>query len=306
MTFSSGRLLHLGLLRFQGPDSVSFLQGQITNDARRLGAGRPLLAAIATNQGRVFAILQLLPHSGGIVAALPRELLQGTLERLRKFVLRAKVAIDDAGAAAAGADLAIAGHHGDGAIGAAGLAVPDESQGYVETAGIGVGRVAADPGRFWVVGAPAQLAARGLAGEPAAAERTLHDWRLADVRAGLPQIYAATSELFIPQMLNLDLIDGISFNKGCYTGQEIVARTQHLGKIKRRLARVALPSESLAVGSPLRLADGRDGRLIEIASTDRGAEGLAVVGLEAGAGAGDAAPANATLLPLPYAVPEGG
>ena len=303
MTFSSGTLSHLGLLRFKGPDSVAFLQGQISNDARRLAAGRPVVAALATNQGRVLAILHLLPHSGGIVAALPRELLPGTLERLRKFVLRAKVVIDDAGADVTGAGLAVAGQHGDGALRAAELAVPDESRDYVETAGIGVSRVAADPGRFWVVGETAQLAARGLAGAPTPPERIAHDWRLADVRAGLAQIYAATSEQFVPQMLNLDLIDAISFTKGCYTGQEIVARTQHLGKIKRRLVHVAMRSEALQIGAPLQLADGRGGRLIEVVSTDGGAEGLAVVGVEAGDGAADRGAADATLLTLPYAVP---
>src|SRR3984893_8396544 len=92
----SGRLHHLGVLRFTGPDSVSFLQGQISNDTRRLTEGSPLLAAYSSPQGRVLALMHLLPHSTGVVAILPRELVLPTLEALRKFVLRAKVKIDDA------------------------------------------------------------------------------------------------------------------------------------------------------------------------------------------------------------------
>lgn len=299
MIYTSGVLSHLGALRFAGADSIGFLQGQITNDARRLAAGRPLLAASATNQGRVLAVLHLLPHSGGIVAVLPRELLAPIQQRMRKFVLRAKITIEDTGPG-----LTVAGHHGESGLRAAGLAVPDESQGYAETAGIGVGRFASDPGRFWILGDPRQLAEHGLGGEAAAAERIERDWRLADVRAGLAQIYAATSEQFVPQMLNLDLIDGISFTKGCYTGQEIVARTQHLGRIKRRLARVALRDDGRRIGATVTLADGRGGRLIEVQSTDSGAEGLAVLGVDAEDGG--AVQADATLLPLPYAVTGGG
>src|ERR1700690_3155051 len=93
----SGRLLHLGLLRFTGPDSLSFLQGQVSNDTRRLSGGDPLLAAYSSPQGRGLAGRPLVPHSSGVAAILPRELVPTTLERLRKFVLRAKVQMEDAG-----------------------------------------------------------------------------------------------------------------------------------------------------------------------------------------------------------------
>ena len=91
-----------------------------------------------------------------------------------------------------------------------------------------------------MIGAAEKLTARGLAGDVCGGSNRA-DWRLADIRAGLPQIYASTRETFVAQMLNLDLLDGISFSKGCYTGQEIIARTQHLGRIKRRLFRLQLP-----------------------------------------------------------------
>jgi folate-binding protein YgfZ len=152
--------------------------------------------------------------------------------------------------------------------------------------------------------------------EQAAPSDVAAQWRRADVEAGLPQVYGATSEAFVAQMLNLDLLDGISFKKGCYTGQEIVARTQHLGRIKRRLFRLRLPPGAWQIGDEVRLSDGRQGRLTEVVDGPDGSEALAVLAVEAAAPdaavpdatvPGAAAPAaadvhTATLLPLPYAL----
>jgi len=301
----SGPLPYIGLLRFAGPDAHSFLQGQVSHDTRRLSAGAPLLAAYSTAQGRVVAVLHLLPHTSGVVALLPRELVLPTLERLRKFVLRAKVTVEDLSQT-----YGIVGEHGSPALSAAGLSLPDAGGGYVEHDGIGVARVGAEPSRYWVIGPAASLAQHGLAGENRGGsgdlERIERDWRLADIRAGLPQVYAATCEMFVAQMLNLDLIDGISFTKGCFTGQEIIARTQHLGRIKRRMFRLRLPAGSWAIGQALRLTDGRAGRLTELARVREEFEALAVLNTDAGAaGAADteAAPGDAVAaveLPLPY------
>jgi tRNA-modifying protein YgfZ len=175
---------------------------------------------------------------------------------------------------------------------------------YLEREGIAVARVAdgaqnATP-RYWVVRARASEVRGDTSGDPADLA-----WRLADIRAGMPQVYAATSEQFVAQMLNLDLLDAISFTKGCYTGQEIIARTQHLGRIKRRLSRLALPSGSWSIGQPLRLTDGRTGRLTEVARVGEGFEALAVLSLLDATAAGDADTAAgeavaAEELPLPY------
>jgi folate-binding protein YgfZ len=286
------RLHHLGLLRFSGPDSAGFLQGQLSNDLRRVTAGAPLLAAYSTPQGRVLAVLQLLPTAAGIVAILPRELVAGIAARLRKFQLRSKLQIDDAGG-----ELDLFGTGDAGAVAAAGLEAPDAERPYLERDGVGIARVCADPSRHWVLAPAGTLrAARDGAAEAG--------WRLADVRAGIAQVYAATSELFVAQMLNLDLVDGISFSKGCYTGQEIIARTQHLGRIKRRMVRLGLPAGQYEIGAALRLGDGRSGRLVEVAPATGGQEALAVFPLDAGADAesepGAVATVAATLLPLPY------
>jgi folate-binding protein YgfZ len=285
---SSGRLAHLGILRFTGADALSFLQGQVSNDTQPLTERTPVFAAYSTAQGRVLALIYLLPHSSGVVAILPREILSATMERMRKFILRAKVRIEDA------ADtLVVAGHVG---------ATLQASSRYVEQDGIGMAPLGHDANRHWIIGPPQKIAA---AADAAAAKRIEDAWRLADIRAGLPQVYAATSEAFVAQMLNLDLLDGISFTKGCYTGQEIIARTQHLGRIKRRLFRLALPSGAWKVGQALRLADGRQGRLTEVIESHGRTEALAVL-REASDAGGPEAPdeilVEAAGLPLPYAL----
>jgi tRNA-modifying protein YgfZ len=283
----SGRLPHLGVLRFTGPDSLSFLQGQVSNDTRRLAENRGLLAAHSTPQGRVLALMHLLPHSSGVVAVLPRELVLPTLEGLRKFVLRAKVKIEDAGEL-----LSVAGQHDARRLQSAGYT---ENAGYVEKDGIGVAAVNGDPGRYWAIGAAEKLAEHGLDGGEFPVEQVEHDWRLADIRAGLPQIYLVTRETFVAQMLNLDRLDAISFSKGCYTGQEIIARTQHLGRIKRRLYRLQLPLGEWRIGQPLRLKDGRAGRLTEVIRSGGGYEALAVLNVDASAAAADGTSAGASL-----------
>jgi tRNA-modifying protein YgfZ len=300
---ASGQLHHIGLLRFSGPDAGAFLQGQVSNDTRRLSAHEPLLAAYCTAQGRVISLLHLLPHSSGIIALLPRDVLLPTLQGLRKFVLRAKVDIADLSE-----QFIVIGEHGAEALRAAGLPIPGDANGYVEEAGLGIGRVREGSSRYWLIGATESLAERGFAGRERDALTVERDWRLADIRDGLPQVYAPSRELFTPQMLNLDVIDGISFTKGCYTGQEIVARTQHLGRIKRRMFRLALPRGNWAIGQALRLADGRAGRLTELAPDGEEFEALAVLNIEPGAADGEVTPNEAVAareLPLPYRIPPG-
>jgi tRNA-modifying protein YgfZ len=327
-----GRLPQFGLVRFSGPDNLSFLQGQLSNDTNRLAAGAPLLAAYSTPQGRVAAVLHLVPHSSGVMAILPREIVLPTVERLRKYVLRAKVRIEDVSD-----QFALFGRNRidatdpPSADGADGLPAADSGHAYVERDGIGVARLGSDrqppqTNRYWVIGTAQDLATRGIVSTSTDEPRVEHAWRLADIRAGLPQIYAATREMFVAQMLNLDLIDGISFTKGCFTGQEIIARTQHLGRIKRRLYRLRLPAGSWAVGQAVHLTDGRSGRLTELAATGTEFEALAVLTLETGssvsatstaaAGAGGAREAedvtaggsasstlvDAAELPLPYSL----
>jgi tRNA-modifying protein YgfZ len=283
-------------MRLTGSDALSFLQGQVSNDTQLLSRNAPLLAAYSSAQGRVLALIYLIPHSSGILGILPREMIEPTIERMRKFILRAKVKIEDAGDS-----LVVAGQHID-ASQFSGEATPNW---YTENDGLGVASVGHDPSRCWIVAAHENL--HPVADGPEAQSREI-EWRLADIRAGLPQIYPATSEAFVAQMLNLDLLDGISFTKGCYTGQEIIARTQHLGRIKRRLFRLQLPSGDWQIGQSLRLTDGRQGRLTEVVQRNGRSEALAVLSVEPGSAIAGNAPTeilvDARELPLPYTIPQ--
>ena len=233
----------LGVLRLYGEDAARFLQGQVTHDTQLLADGRTLLAACNTPQGRVIALPRLKQTEDAVYALLPADLLEHVASRLRRFVLRAKVDVQIA------ADLQVAwvgGHPFSETLAVESYdatrtlsAIPQAGATEVVSFDYGASRQ--------VVAAPG-AALRAITG--LSLSKTLprieEEWWAADIAAGLPQVFLASSEQFVPQMLNLDLLDGISFTKGCYTGQEIVARTQHLGRIKRRTFRYRV-----AAGAPL-------------------------------------------------------
>ena len=317
-----------GLIGARGPGARSFLQGQLSQDVLALGTARVALAGLHNAQGRALAILRLVPlDDEDLLLLLPAELVAATLLRLRRFVLRAKLTLADESAAWVRAGLV--GPGAAAALAAAGLAIDRPEPGALARHD---GRIAwrhgVDPERFIVIaplaaGLPADWP---VAADPVAAARA---WQAADLAAGLPQVRAATSEAFVAQMLNLDLLDGVSFSKGCYTGQEVIARAHYRGRVKRRLQRfrtrtavasVPAPGDSLALASggsarvveALRLPDGRI-EFLAVAPLAAGAvdEAAAVTGTarraDAGGGTIDAAAATGTVLPAdPDATGSGG
>lgn len=253
----------LGVLRIGGEDANRFLQGQLTNDIRLLADGRTQLAALNTPQGRVVALLRLRQTDDGIYALLPQELASTVAAALRRFVLRAKVDLQVA------ADLQVAW------VARALIPIPESCATEIVSFDYA-------PDRQVIAAHGATL--RALADLPH--EQSLaeieNEWRAADIATGLPQVFAATSGSFVPQMLNLDRLDAISFTKGCYTGQEIVARTQHLGRIKRRTLRYRLsPGPALAPLAGLSLAGQKVAEVVMSATRDAAIELLAVTTLEA-------------------------
>lgn len=256
----------LGVLSARGTDAARFLQGQLSQDVTRLDAHHARHAGLHTPQGRVIAILQLLPGAeGAIHCILPREVIAAVAGTLRRYVLRAKVTLDD-----------------------------DSGSLHV----IGVARGGARTLRI----APARAGAD--------ATPTREAWRALDIEAGLPQVYAATSGEFVAQMLNLDCVDGIAFDKGCYTGQEIIARAHYRGRVKRRMQRFRTLG---SVGAPPAPGDSgtfTDGRAFRVVQgtllADGRAEFLAVAALgpnEPGPVAGGGTLA-VEALPLPYPLPD--
>ena len=270
-------------IRVQGRDARGFLQGQLTQDLRTLTPVAGLRAALCTAQGRVIActwLVETTPAAGepGVWILLPDELADTVAAVLRRYVLRAKLTISTThGHAAARAWLA-----DDATV--LDAIFPDDA------ARDGVLAVCRRAGRTWLrAGAKRVLEIPDDAATPADGAAPFADLRPADapsfelaaIRDGEPMVFAATSGHWVAQMLNLDLIDGISFSKGCYTGQEIVTRTQHRGQIKRRMLCFAVRGvEPPAPGSALLSATGRAGEVVRSAADGADAELLAVVPLE--------------------------
>jgi folate-binding protein YgfZ len=250
-----------GVLRIAGSDAVSFLQGQLTSDTRLLDDGRTQVSALCTNQGRVIAIMRLRQTDEAAYALMPAELL-------------GKAADLHVGAIYSGPAARAAQPRFDEAA-LTMSPVPLAGATEVVTFQYAEGReVVAAPAAAW-------RAISGLSLSRPSPQA--HDeWLAADIADGLPQVVAATSEQFIPQMLNLDLVGGVSFTKGCYTGQEIVARTHHLGRVKRRTLRYVLPPGVAPVPMSNLLLDGTKAADVLITATlaDR-VEMLAVTNLDA-------------------------
>lgn len=267
-----------------GPDRIAFLQGQLTQDLARIKDSGTCLAGLADAKGRLLWAGHMFSRGELVCLLAPEEAADALASRLKLFVLRAKVEIAVAGFAIIG----LADASGDVAL----TDLPGAWQAL---------HLAADPARRVLVADPGvQPALPGLS-KPA------DDWRLHDIRTGIPEVVPQTSGQFVPQMVNLDLLDGISFSKGCYTGQEIVARTRYLGRLKRRMLRFSAPAPPPAAGTPVAGLRGDVGQVVSSAATATGSELLAVVRLDEIGGplfldAGRQQPL--TRLSLPYAVPE--
>ena len=301
-----------GVLAVRGRDALSFLQGQLSNDVSELSSERSLPAGYHNPQGRVLALVRLLaPAPGEVLALMPRELVAPVASRLRSFILRSKVELTDESPA-----WRIEGLVERGAPEPAPPAAPfaahlPRAAGAVARLGEAFAlRVGERPAR-WLIVSPAATAH----GEPAlgrCARAAPLEWRRLAIANGEPQVYAATSGEFVAQMLNLDVLGAIDFDKGCYTGQEVIARAHYRGRVKRRLQRFRTREpRPLEPGDAGELADGRTFRVVDAAPlADGTVEFLAVspfVGAEHAGGevAAPAAPRlSATQLPLPYTLPE--
>lgn len=274
------RLDHLGVLRFSGADAESFLQGQLTCDVAVLKPGAASQGAYCSAKGRMLASFLLWREGDEFAMALSRDLAAPVHKQLSKYVLRSKVGIADSSTSTV-------------LLGASGASLP------------GAAVTLADGRLLLALSAEAAAGVlRGLHLEDPAL------WRWLDIRRGLPLITAATQDQLVPQMANLELIGGVSFDKGCYAGQEIVARSQHLGKVKRRMfpANVAAEARSGDALYSDDLGPQANGTVVNAeVSPEGGWDLLAVVHAESRERSTVhlKAPDGPVLrfLPLPYAVP---
>ncbi len=225
----------LGVIRASGEDAARFLHGQLTSDVEHLRGDRMPLAGYCTAKGRLLATFRLWREGDAFYLLLPREILPAVMKRLSMFVLRAKTKlVDDSGNWRIGA---LFGSGAAAALRAGGIEVP---AGVGDCVGAGSLRIARlHPGL--------RVAERFLVLDrlDAAGGSSLHLESLPEVDAGafwwseidaaIPTVFAATQEKFVPQMINFEVVGGVDFAKGCYPGQEVVARSQYRGKLKRRM-----------------------------------------------------------------------
>ena len=229
-------------------------------------------------KGRMQSSFRIVPEGNGYLLAMASELLDAQLADLKKYAVFSKATLSDESAAWARFGL----QGGEAALQALGLTPPVEAGATVRHEGLIAIAVSAGRVELWV---PAEQAAHvGAALAASLPEGSLNDWLLGQIRAGIGQVMGPTRELFIPQMINLQAVDGVSFKKGCYTGQEIVARMQYLGKLKRRQYRLLLdqldiPAPGAEIFSPTH--GSSVGEVVLAASTGQGCELLAVLTAEA-------------------------
>lgn len=299
------RLTHWGVVTAQGADAAAFLQGQLSNDVQKLDARHARLAAYCSAQGRMQASFIVGRHAPDeFWLACSADVLQATVKRLSMFVLRSKVRLADASAS-----LAVLGLAGEAAV-----------QWLAEDAGVSDWDACAREGGLcirlpraegsprWLWMGPVERAQAVLEALPALDEA---QWRWLEVRSGVGHIVAATVNQFVPQMLNYELLGGVDFKKGCYPGQEVVARSQYLGKLKRRSFLAEGPADLQAGQEVYWSADpAQPAGTVALAARDPAGGASAIVELKLQAtgsgelhlGSADGPPLR--LVPLPYTLPH--
>lgn len=273
-------LSHYGLLSFSGEDASTFLQSQLSCDIKEVNADHAQYGSYCTPKGRVLASFILWQNNAEWIMRLPESLSVGLQKKLSMFILRSKVKTANC------SDRWVR-------FGVAGKESRKWVEGVIETSLNGCSRLNVipakraivlchAPGRLELIASidQAQKLWQGLCTNARPAGAACWDWL--EIQAGIPNITAATQEQFLPQMINLDIIGGVSFRKGCYPGQEIVARTQYLGKLKRRMYLAHIPTNGvLSAGDDLFGKDDATqscGKIVNVSPSPKGGyEVLAVI-----------------------------
>ncbi|MBI4998708.1 MAG: folate-binding protein YgfZ [Rhodocyclales bacterium] len=292
-------------IRASGEDAAEFLHNLLSNDVKNLPADGLRFAGLCSPKGRLLATFHIWHDGPDLLLVLSADIQPAILKKLSMYILRSKVKLTDA-------NLALLGIAGPGAADVAreALGTVPEATHVANVPGgqvVGLGGqrylVALDPSA--AVAAWPRLAAKARPAGTAA-------WRWTEIAAGQPRVVAATQEAFVPQMVNMEVpaVGGVSFSKGCYPGQEIVARTQYLGKIKRRMYRASVDT-ALPPGTDVFTPESGEqhcGALVTVAPSPDGRYECLVVVQSSGAEAGEifaggpGVPPRLTLGTLPYTI----
>jgi len=279
----------------RGADATTFLNGQLSRALDTLDGSRAPLAGWHEPRGRVRALLRVVRRADRWWLVTPADVAAATAKRLAMFVLRAAVKIEVAADVGVGALL----DADDGWLASHGLPAETPMNGVLTLGATACVRIG--PNLWHVIGPRSAVDAFA----PDLARAPESDAQLAEIRLGLPAVTSAVVEHFVAQMLNLDVLDAVSFDKGCYPGQEVIARVHHLGSVKRRMRRYTCDAHApVTPGAAVSTADGSNvGEVVCGARADQGFELLAVVEHSAAGGALAVDGARLGELPLPYAIP---
>ena len=282
-------LSHLGLLQVEGDDAVTFLQGQVTNDIKLLDGTNSHFAGYCNPKGRLLALFLAFAHQGHIHLQFDAALLEAIAKRLKMYVMRSKVVITDVSLDIS--RFGVAGTNSTAMLQTIfpqirqDFQVPQEQHGIASLENATLIRLPGTLPRYEIFtpAGNAEALWKQLNEQFTAVGKPV--WDYLEINAGIPEIVTATQEAFVPQMINLDVLGGINFKKGCYTGQEIVARTHYLGKVKRRTQLAHIPATGIApqAGEVISTVNSQDavGQIVRSApAPDGGYDVLAEIRLE--------------------------
>ena len=272
------------LIKVSGEDAADFLQNQFSNDIREITPTLSQLNAWCNAKGRMLASLRVFQVGEDYFLQLSADLLEPTLKRLRMFVLRSKVTLDDV--SDEWACMGLAGNDASVLLAKQLRQLPENIDQVTEENGLTVIRLAGDTPRFQICGQPAAMRTLWQALQTEATPVGYPVWNWLEIQAGIPNIVAKTTEAFVPQMVNYATIGGVSFTKGCYPGQEVVARMHYLGKLKRRMYLAHVDTENLPEAGENLFPAGEDtqscGKVVQAqVSPTGGVDLLAVVQIAA-------------------------
>jgi len=267
-------LSHEGLIGVEGADTIAFLQGQFTCDIHEVGTNMSRLGAWCNPKGRVRVNFRVFQRAEGFYLALPAECVENTCQQLRKYILRSKVTLRNA--SGEWIRIGCSGPAIEEELRQVFLTLPSEPDQVIQEGTTTVIRLRGSFPRFEILGDSDTLTkVWNILKKANTVSIGASAWSTLEVLSGVPVITQVTTEAFVPHMLNLPEIGAVSFRKGCYTGQEIVARTQYLGKSKRRLYLAWIPpQESPRPGDPLWTpAEGEEqnpGQIVNVAPAPEG------------------------------------
>jgi len=271
-------LSYFGLIKVAGFDAENFLQGQFTNDVRQVTAESHQLTAWCTHKGRILVSFRLFKRDDAYYLLLPQDSVDSTIKRLQMYKLRAAVKLEEVSNSLL--RIGIAGANSTQILtDCLGEAPPSDMNASLTVNTITVLHIPGTLPRYMVFTETPQ--ALWQCATKIAQKVEANAWQLLDILAGLPQIVPATAEAFIPQMVNFHAIEGVSFKKGCYTGQEVVARMRYLGSLKRRMYLALIDTDVIPQpGDLLYISDGEEsvGKIVNaVAYPKGGAIALAVI-----------------------------